>query len=82
MKKKGCFGTKLDVADGRSAGRADMVGVYSGHHIRQAGDGGIIADRRNSFQRHVSGALHGLFVVLFQEAGSNETNDGLFIGED
>ena len=47
----------------------------SGGHGGQADDG-IIADRRDCFQRHVAGALHGPFVVLFEEDGAGQPGDG------
>jgi len=43
----------------------------SGGHGRQL-DEGIVAQRRDGFQRHVAGTLHGPFVVLLQEDGTNE----------
>ena len=47
----------------------------SGGHGGQADDG-IIADRRDCFQRHVAGALHSPFAVLFEEDGADEACDG------
>ena len=53
----------------------------SGGHGRQL-DEGIVAQRRDGFQRHVAGTLHGPFVVLLQEDGTDEPDDDLVIGED
>ena len=45
-------------------------------------DGGIIAQRRDGFQAHVACALHGPFIILFEQQGADETNDGSLVGED
>jgi hypothetical protein len=45
-------------------------------------DGGIIADWRDSFQRQEAGTLHRPFVVLFEQDGTDETDDGILVGED
>src|SRR5260370_7515575 len=45
-------------------------------------DEGIVAQRCHGFQGHVAGALHGPLIVLFEEDGTDEPNDGLVIGED
>lgn len=34
------------------------------------------------FQRHVAGSLHRPFVVMFEQDGPDETDDGVFVGED
>ena len=57
-------------------GRAD-----SARHCWQA-DEGIIAQLANALQRHVAGSLDGPFVVLFQQQGADETDDGVVVGED
>ena len=53
----------------------------SGCHRRQSDDG-IIADGRDGFQRHVAGALDCPFIILFQQDGPGEPDDGLVVGED
>jgi hypothetical protein len=53
----------------------------SGGHGGQL-DEGIVAQRCHGFQGHVAGALHGPFIVLFEEDSTNEPDDGLVIGED
>ena len=53
----------------------------SGCHSGQA-DEWIGAHRRDCFQRHVAGALHGPFVVLFEEDGADEPGYGGLVGED
>ena len=53
----------------------------SARHGWQA-DEGIIAQRSDGFQRHVSGALHGTLIVLFKQDRSDETNDRIVSGED
>jgi len=45
-------------------------------------DNTIIAERGDGFQCHIAGALDGPFVVLLQQNGSHQAEDGLFIGED
>jgi hypothetical protein len=42
----------------------------------------IVAQRCDGFQGHVAGALDGPLVVLFEEDGTDEANDGLVVGED
>jgi hypothetical protein len=44
-------------------------------------DGGIIADWRDGFQRHVAGALHRPFVILFEQDGADETDDSVLVGK-
>jgi hypothetical protein len=44
--------------------------------------GGIIAQRRDGFQRHVTGALDGPLVVLFEHDRCDEANDGVLLWED
>ena len=63
----GCGSPRLP---GRSAGEC-----------RKA-DGGIIADWRYGFQRHVASALRRPFVILFQQDGADEPDDGVLVGED
>ena len=65
-----------------------MVAAFSGMgrdrsacHGGQA-DEGIIAQRGDGFQRHVAGALDGPFVVLFEQEGADEADDGVLVGED
>jgi hypothetical protein len=64
-----------------------------GHRIRRHGpgrsagdrrkaDGGIIAQRRDGFQRHVAGTLDRPFVVLLEQDRTDETNDRVLVGED
>src|SRR4051794_10306500 len=45
-------------------------------------DVGIIAQRRDGFQCHVAGALHGPLIVLFEQDRADEANDGILVGED
>jgi hypothetical protein len=54
---------------------------WSGGHGWQADDG-FIADRRDAFQRDVSGPLDGPFVVLFEQDRANEPCDGGLVRED
>ncbi len=44
-------------------------------------DGGIIAQSCDGFQRHVTGALDGSFVVLFGQDCIDEEDDGVLIGK-
>ena len=53
----------------------------SGRHGRET-DEGVVSHRRDGFQRHVSGALDGPFIVLFEQDGADETRDRVFIGKD
>ena len=70
-------------------GVADVLGHRALRHgpdrsagdCRQADDG-IIAQGRDGFQRHVAGALDGPFVVLFEQDGADEADDGGLVGED
>ena len=55
--------------------------VLSGGHGGQL-DEGIVAQRCHGFQRHVAGALNRPLIVLFQEDGADEPDDGLVVGED
>ena len=55
--------------------------VLSGGHGGQLDDG-IVAQRRDGFQRHVAGALHRPFIVLLQQDGTDEPGDGGLVGED
>lgn len=59
---------------------ADWSAV-SADHGRQA-DERIIGQWRDGFQGHVSGTLHGPFVVLFKQQGADESDDRGFVGED
>ena len=45
-------------------------------------DGGIIAQRRDGFQAHVARALHGPLIILFEQQGTDESDDGSLVGED
>ena len=45
-------------------------------------DGGIIAQRGDGFQGQVAGTLDRPFIVLFDEDGADEPDDGGLIGED
>ena len=44
--------------------------------------GEIIAQRRDGFQAHVACALHGPLIILFEQQGTDESDDGSLIGED
>jgi len=54
--------------------------AISGCHEGQA-DERIIAQWCDGFQAHVSGRLNGPFIILFQQQGADEADDGLFIGQ-
>ena len=45
-------------------------------------DGWIIAQRRDGFQAHVACALHGPLIILFEQQGTDEPDDGCLVGED
>ena len=45
-------------------------------------DDGIIADRGESFKRHITGALDSPFIALFHEDRPDESGDRRFVGED
>jgi hypothetical protein len=47
--------------------------------IARKPNGGIIAQLRDGFQRHVTGTPDGPFVVLFEQDRSDEANDGVLI---
>src|SRR5260370_17614268 len=69
----------------RSAGWLQVSGwVWPVMSCGQGGqlDEGIVAQRCHGFQGHVAGALHGPLIVLFEEGGTDEPNDGLVLGED
>ena len=42
----------------------------------------IIAQGGDGFQGHVAGALHSPLVVLFEQDGADESDDGVLVGED
>ena len=42
----------------------------------------IIAERGDGFQGHVAGTLDGPFVILFEQQGADEADDGGLVGED
>jgi hypothetical protein len=50
-------------------------------HVGEADDG-LIADGGDASQRHAAGALDGPFVVLLEQDGAYQTNDGRLVGED
>ena len=58
-----------------------MWPAWSGCHGGEADDG-IIAQECDGFQGHVAGSLNGPFVVLLEQDGAHEADDGLFVGED
>jgi hypothetical protein len=69
-----------------------VVLLAAGHRVRRqepgrsAGDhrkadGWIIAQRRDGFQRHVTGGLDGPFIVLLEQDRADEANDSVLIGE-
>jgi hypothetical protein len=45
-------------------------------------DDRIIAEWRDGFQRHVAGALHGPFVVLFEQDSADQSDNGILVVED
>jgi hypothetical protein len=45
-------------------------------------DGGIIAQGRDGFQRHVTGPLDGPLVVLFEQDRADQPGYGVLIGKD
>ena len=44
-------------------------------------DGWIIAQRRDGFEAHVACTLHGPLIILFEQQGTDESDDGDLIGE-
>jgi hypothetical protein len=48
---------------------------------RWQSDEWIVAHRGHGFQRHVAGALHGPFIVLFEQDGADKPGDGGFVGD-
>ena len=58
-----------------------MLSALSGCDWGQA-DGGSIAQGCDGFQRHVAGALYGPFVVLLEEQGAYEADEGGLVRED
>jgi len=63
-----------DRTHARRSGHQDRAD-RSGSYIRQP-DEVIIADRGDAFQRDVSCALYGPLVVLLEQDGANEADDG------
>ena len=57
------------------------MSCLSGRQGGQA-DGGIIAERRDGFQRHVAGALNGPLVILLEQQGADQSGNGGLVGED
>ena len=57
-----------------------MAGLSGGHGWQP--DDEIIAHVSDSFQGHVSAALDGPFVVLFEQDGADQASRRLFVGED
>jgi hypothetical protein len=45
-------------------------------------DGGIIAQRSDSFPAHVAGAPHGPLIILFEQQRTDEPDDSSLVGED
>jgi hypothetical protein len=69
------------VADRRSEGRSPArTGSFGQPQV--AARQRIIAERGDGFQAHVSRALDGPFIVLFEQDGADEAGDGGFVGED
>ena len=58
-----------------------MVGAGLLDQDATAGRLMIIAHRSDGFQRHVSGALNCPLIVLFEQQGTDETDDGVVIWE-
>jgi hypothetical protein len=54
--------------------------AVSGRDCGQA-DGGTIAQRRDGFQAHVAGALHGPLIILFEQQRPDKSDDGSLIGK-
>jgi hypothetical protein len=54
---------------------------WSAGDCREA-DGGIIAQRRDGFQRHVASPLDRPLVVLLEQDGAHQAGDGVLVGED
>src|SRR5271165_32094 len=54
---------------------------WSDDHGGQSDDR-IIAQGGHGFQGHVAGALDGPFVVLFEQDGADQPDDGVVVGED
>jgi hypothetical protein len=61
----------------RSPARAGSFGQSQGPAPQR-----IIAEWSDGFQTHVSGALDGPLVILFEQDGANEAGDGRFVGEE
>ena len=57
-----------------------MAALSDGHGWQA--DERIIAQRGDGFQCHISGALNGPFIVLFEQQRTDQSDDGVFIGED
>ena len=64
----------------RHALRLGLAG-WSGGHGRQP-DEWIIADRSDAFQGQVAGTLDGPLVVLLEQDGADQADDGGLVGED
>src|SRR5207253_10542930 len=62
------------------SGRAGPV--LSGRRHGGQLDDGIVAQRRDGFQRQVASALDGPFIILLEENGAAEPDDGGLVGED
>src|SRR5271170_6301264 len=68
------------VADSRASSIFRQGPGWSDDHSWQSDDG-IIAQGGHGFQRHVTGALDGPFVVLLEEDSPDEPDDGVVVGE-
>jgi hypothetical protein len=44
-------------------------------------DGRIITQRSDGFQAHVACTLHGPLIILFEQQGADESDDGGFVGK-
>src|SRR4051812_7180655 len=60
---------------------AGMEPGWSAGDCRKA-DSGIIAQRRDRFQRHIAGALDCPFIILLEQDRTDEANDCVLVGED
>jgi hypothetical protein len=58
------------------------MGIEAGHRVEPPGNEAIIADGCDGFQYHLAGSRHGPFIILYQKDGTNQTDQGLFVGQE
>jgi hypothetical protein len=49
---------------------------------RNGGDDAGVLTSKSPYKCHIASALHGPFIVLFEQDGADETHDGVLVGED